>query len=98
MKLSKRKYQVVLVLNPTMKDKDRDVLLDKIEKEIEKEGVKVKVKNQMGMKSFVYDIRGFEKGDFWIFDVRGKNGIELNDLNVFLNREADIIRYLILKV
>ena len=96
MKSSKKKYQMILVVNPTMKDKDRDVLLEKIEKEIEKEGVKVKAKDHMGMKGFAYEIGGFNKGDFWIFDIRGKNGIKLDELNVFLNREAAIIRYLML--
>ena len=98
MKSNKNKYQVVLVLNPKMKEKGRDVLLKKIIQEVEKIEAKVVVKNHLGMKDFVYDIGGFEKGDFWIFEVEGQSGIKLDEMNVFLNREIKIIRYLILKV
>ncbi len=98
MKTNKKRYQVVMVLNPKMKEKDRDVLLAKISDEIVKEGVKVKGKEHWGMKDFVYKIGGFEKGDFWIFDVLGRNGLELVDLNIYFNRQKDIIRYLVLKV
>jgi len=98
MKLSKGRYQAVVVLSPKIKNKDRDILLGKIKVEIEKEGAKVKGKDHMGLKSFVYDIGEFEKGDFWVFDVVGKKGLDLNKINLFLNREAEVIRYLILKI
>ena len=98
MKSSKNRYQLVVVLNPKMTDKDREILLDKVKVEMEKEGVKVKKREAMGLKNLSYEIKGFNQGDFWIFDIRGRNGLKLDDLNVFLNREVGIIRYLILKV
>ena len=98
MKSTKNKYQVVIVLSPVMKEKDRVILLDKIKARIEKEGVKVKKMVGQGTKSLVYEISGYEKGDFWTFDVRGRDGLKLDELNIFLNRESGIIRYLVLKV
>ncbi len=98
MKSTKNKYQVVIVLSPVMKEKDRVVLLDKLKARIEKEGVKVKKMENQGLKSLAYEINGYDKGDFWLFDVRGRDGLKLDELNVFLNREAGIIRYLVLKV
>ena len=98
MKSSKNRYQVVVVLSPKMKDKNREILLDKVRMEIEKEGVKMKKREGLGLKNLSYTIAGFDQGDFWIFEVCGKDGIKLDKVNVFLNRESYIIRYLILKV
>ena len=98
MKSSKGRYQAVVVLNPKIKNKDRDKILDKIKVEIEKEKVKVKDKSHFGLKDLAYDIGNESKGDFWIFDVEGTTEAGWSKLNLFLNREAEIIRYLILKV
>jgi len=98
MKSTKNKYQVVMVLSPVIKEKDRVVLLDKIKAKVEKEGLKVKKMENQGLKSLAYEIKGYDKGDFWVFDVRGRDGLKLDELNVFLNREAGLIRYLVLKV
>ena len=98
MKSTKNKYQVVIVLSPVMKEKNRVILLDKVKVRVEKEGVKVKKMEGQGLKSLAYEIKDYDKGDFWVFDVRGRDGLKLDELNVFLNREAGIIRYLVLKV
>jgi len=98
MKSTKNKYQVVIVLSPVMKEKNRVILLDKVKVRVEKEGVKVKKMESQGLKSLAYEINDYDKGDFWVFDVRGRDGLKLDELNIFLNRETGIIRYLVLKV
>jgi ribosomal protein S6 len=51
----------------------------------------------MGSKDLVYEIAGQTKGDFWVFDVESEKPLSLKELNIILNRETNIIRYLILK-
>ena len=87
-----------MVLNPVIKEKERVILLDKIKARIEKEGVKVKKMENQGLKNLVYKIKGCDSGDFWVFDVRDRDGLKLDELNIFLNRESEVIRYLVLKV
>lgn len=94
MKGNKYLYQLILVLNPKIEDKDS--ILKKITTwlETKKAGV-----NQvhMGMKELAYEIEKNTKGDFWSLDLNSETPIKLKEFNLLLNREPNIIRYLILK-
>ena len=98
MKPNKNKYQIVVVVNPKLEEKERVLLEDRIVAEIEKEGVKVKSKKEWGLKDLAYKIEKNEKGMFLIFEIVGKEGLKLEKVNVFLNRQTEIIRFLILKI
>jgi small subunit ribosomal protein S6 len=98
MKSSKNKYQVVVVLNPKLEEKERVLLVDKVVAEIEKGGVKVKSKEELGLKDLAYEIKKQETGMFMVFDIVSKEGLNINKLNLFLNRQVEIIRFIILKV
>lgn len=96
MKEKKYKYQLVLVLNP--KTEEKETVFKKISAWLDGHKVEVEKKDHMGLKELVYEIKGNDKGDFWILDlVSSTTNIKLNELNVLLNRENNIIRYLILK-
>ena len=55
-------------------------------------------KDQIGVKPLVYQIKNFDKADFWQLEVEADKPIKLAELNVFLNRELQVIRYLVLKI
>lgn len=95
MKEKKYKYQLVLVLNP--KTESKETVLKKITDWLVGRDVEVEKKDHMGVKELVYEIKENKNGDFWIFDLTSLNTLKLNELNVLLNRENNIIRYLILK-
>ena len=97
MKDNKYKYQLVSVLSPKTEEKEKEAVLLKISKWVEDLKAKVVSKNHFGMLDFVYKIRDFEKGDFWIFDVESEKPMQIKEFNLFLNRETNVIRYLILK-
>lgn len=96
MKDKKYKYQLVVVLPPKLDKKD-DVLT-KISGWLEKEGIEIEKKSNFGIKDLVYEIEKNNKGDFWIMDLLSEKTLKMSELNVFLNREKNVIRYLILKV
>ena len=91
------KYQMVLVLAPKTEEKDREKILAKVESWLGDHTGKIAKKDHWGMKDLVYKIVGNTKGDFWILDVEATKPVKLNELNLFLNREVNVIRYLILK-
>jgi len=96
MKEKKHNYQLVLVLNPKLEDKE--TVFKKVSAWLEGHKVEIEKKDHMGIKELVYEIKGNSKGDFWVLDlVSSTTDIKLNELNVLLNRETNIIRYLILK-
>lgn len=95
MKEKKHNYQLVLVLNPKLEDKE--TVFKKVSTWLDGRKVEVAKKDHMGIKELVYEIKGNSKGDFWILDLESLTTLKLNELNVLLNRENNIIRYLILK-
>ena len=97
MKDNKHNYQFVLVVSPKAEDKDKEKIFKKIDTWLEDNSAKMDKKDHVGNKELVYEIAGFRKGDFWVCDVAGEKPIKLTDLNLFLNRETNVIRYLILK-
>lgn len=97
MKDSKYRYQIVAVLNPKTEEKEKETILKKITDWVELNKAQVSKKEHMGSKDLVYSINDLKKGDFWVIDVESEKAMHLAELNLFLNREPTIIRYLILK-
>jgi ribosomal protein S6 len=91
-----QKYQMIIVLDPKADKKEE--LLGKVESQLSGLGGKVAKKDSMGAKDLAYLVKGLSKGEFWNLEVEADKPLKLSGFNVFLNREANIIRYLILKV
>jgi ribosomal protein S6 len=94
MKGSKNQYQLILVLNP--KTEDKESILKKITTWLEAKKVELS-QVHLGLKELAYEILKNSKGDFWLIDLTSKSPIKLKEFNLLLNRESNIIRYLILK-
>lgn len=96
MKDNKHKYQIVVVLDPKSEKKDK--VLETVYAKIEAMSAEVTKKDGMGLKDFVYQIKGQDKGDFWNLEVESDKPLKIGEFNLFLNRNTNILRYLILKV
>ena len=94
MKGNKYQYQLVVVLNPKTEEKDK--VLAKVTDWLEKNKIE-STSNHTGLKELVYEINKNTKGDFWVYDLISESPIKLKEFNLLLNREVNIIRYLILK-
>lgn len=96
MKDKKNKYQIVTVLNAKAEDKEKTTAkLEKWIKELKAEVTKI---DHMGQKELVYEINKQRKGDFYVFDIESDKPVEIKEFNLLLNREPNIVRYLILKI
>lgn len=97
MKENKNKYQFVLVFNPKAESEAVEKIIKKVGAFLEEKGASIAKKESQGMKELAYEVAGFRKGNFQLLDVEGDNPIKLTEINLFLNRESNVIRYLILK-
>jgi ribosomal protein S6 len=95
--MKKNIYQIVLVLAPKTAEKDRETLFAKLEEMVVAAGAKVEAKESLGVKELVYDIKKNSKGEFWSWKVESGKSFGIKEINLFLNRQTSIIRYLILK-
>jgi ribosomal protein S6 len=98
MKGKKHSYEVVVEFSTKADDKTKQPVFDKITKWFEDAHASVTKKDHLGVKPLVYKIKDFDKADFWQLDVEADKPVKLAELNVFLNRELQVIRYLVLKV
>lgn len=96
MKDNKYKYQIVVVLSHKSENKDK--VLENISSKIVAMSGEVISKNNLGIKDLVYEIKDQNKGDFWDFEVESAKPLQVNEFNLFLNRDSNILRYLILKI
>jgi ribosomal protein S6 len=90
-------YQMVLVLKPKLEEKDKDSVFKKIESKLSALKADVISRDHMGQKEMIYKIDGFDRGDYWVWELEALQPLIIKDFNIFLNRETNIIRYLILK-
>lgn len=95
MKGNKYQYQIILVLSPKTEDKEK--VLEKAYSWLESNKAEISNKDHMGLKDLAYEINGQNKGDFWVLDVESDESLKIKEFNLLLNRETNIIRYLILK-
>lgn len=94
MKGKKYQYQLIVVLNPKTEEKEK--VLKKAIDWLENNKIEVS-QDHMGLKDLAYEISKESKGDFWVMDLTSESPLKMKELNLLLNRESNIIRYLILK-
>lgn len=98
MKDSNYKYEVIVVLNPKAESKDKEKTIKLIEDSLTEMNFSVDNRDNLGNKELAYKIKGLNKGDFWVFTVGGDRPIKSKEFKLFLNRDLQVIRYLILKI
>lgn len=90
-------YQVIVVFNPKAEEKNKEKVLSKLGVVLTAVEATVDSKEQLGTKELAYLIKNHNKGDFWKLKVKSFRPIDIKEINSYLNRETEVIRYLILK-
>jgi ribosomal protein S6 len=92
-------YQLVVLYPATTEEKKQKEDLASVKGEIEKADMKVSFAD-WGEKELVYAIEGNKKARFWIGSVEASDKVSTpwKSVRIFLNRDKQIIRYLILKI
>jgi ribosomal protein S6 len=94
MKANKHHYQLIVVL--ALKTENKEKVLAKVTDWLNKNKIE-QLGDHMGQKDLAYEINKESKGDFWVYELASESPIKLKEFNLLLNRESNIIRYLILK-
>ena len=74
-----------------------DKQVKKINDTVTEFGGKVNLTDKIGRKKLAYEIQKLDKGDFWVLDLESEETLKIKEFNLLLDRETNIIRYLILK-
>ena len=98
MKGNKKNYQLVMVFNPKTDEKEKEQVFATLDSWGKSNKVDVGKKDGLGVMELSYPIKGLDKGDYWVVNANTTNIVHLKEINLYLNRNSNIIRYLILKV
>jgi small subunit ribosomal protein S6 len=89
-----RKYELVLVMRPSLKEADRKKLLDSVKNWLGT--VKVATENDWGQKALAYTIKKEDAGYYVQLMLEGEEGIA-QDFETRLLRNDSIMRHLLLR-
>ena len=89
-----RKYELVLVMRPSLKEADRKKLLDTVKGWLGK--VKVATENDWGQKALAYPIKKEDAGYYVQMMLESEEGVA-QDFETRLLRNDSIIRHLLLR-
>jgi len=90
-------YQIIVVLDPKLESKAQDAVLKSVTGWISEAGGTTKKPKELGKKTLDYEVAKNTTGEFYEFTVESEKGLQTKDMNLYLNREVSIIRYLVLK-
>lgn len=92
-----QKYELVVIIRPTVPENVRMGIESKILENLEKESAKVDKVENWGRKKLEYKIQNFQEGFYILYNFSvEKDKLEEIDKNLKLNK--DIIRYLIISI
>ncbi|MCD6225826.1 30S ribosomal protein S6 [bacterium] len=90
-------YEFVFILPPDKKGEKE--VLGEVKKIIEKGGGKVTKEDEWGEKELAYPINHYQKGRYFLWQVSfSADSSPSREINTFLNREKNILRYLWVKI
>lgn len=92
-----RGYEFVFVTDPGLSSSKKKELFSSLKKLIEEAGGKVEERQEWGVRELAYPIKKKTKGEYFIWQILVNGSLQLGELNVFLNQEEGILRYLFLK-
>ena len=87
------KYELTVIV----RNRETETIKEKVKEILQRNGVSITLEDHWGIKELAYEIDKNTKGDFWIYNLTSESPIKLKEFNLMLNRESNIIRYLILK-
>lgn len=91
------KYELTLVINPKLTDKEKEALLAKVFSLVEKEGGRVEEKRAWGKKVLAYPIKKLTEG-FYEFLILSLEPFMVATVDKKIRVEENIIRYLLIKI
>lgn len=89
-----RKYELVVVVKPSVKDADRKKLLETVKGWLS--GFKFTKEDDWGQKPLAYEIKHESAGHYVMMQFEGENGV-VKDFEQRLFQNNDVLRHLLLR-
>jgi len=89
-------YELMIIVDPTLAEKDRDASFTKIKKLIKEFSGKVESEEVMGEKKLAYKINRSEKGFYTLLNLKLK-GESIKEISKQMNLYSEVWRYMFVR-
>jgi ribosomal protein S6 len=93
-----RKYELMMIVNPSLAQADTDALIASIESELTDAGSKILEKNHPGEQRLAYRIRTSDTGYYLLYTLEHEGTGGFFDISNSFNIKKDIWRYMFTKI
>ena len=90
-------YELMIIVDPTLAEKDRDASFTKIKKLIKEFSGKVESEELMGEKKLAYKINRSEKGFYTLLNLKLK-GESIKEISKQMNLYGEVWRYMFVRM
>ncbi len=92
-----KKYEFVFLTRSGLKKSKLEKIFLALREEIKKAKGKIEKEENLGKKDLAFPINKETQASFWVWRLILKDKVSFSSINIFLNREPEIIRYLFLR-
>lgn len=92
-----KKYEIMFILRPTLAEEESKKVIKDFEKVLTSNGAKVIKSEDIGQKELAYEIKKFNNGYYYLFEVESKDDKATKEFDRLALISKDIIRHLITK-
>lgn len=89
-------YELMLIINPSVSEEDRNTSLENLKSIFEKNEAKVEKEDLWGDKKLAYQINKLDRGFYALYDLE-LDGKKIKELSRLINLDKNIIRYMFSK-
>ncbi len=91
------KYEFVFLTAPDIKKEHREEIFSRLDEIIEKAKAEINKKEDWGEKKLAYPMKDYKSASFWIWHLTSNEpGFDFSPVTTYLNRQDDVLRYLLL--
>lgn len=91
------KYELMMIVDPTVSDDDRTALLTEVQHEVTQDGSRILTTDLWGVKNLAYKIRASQTGYYVLFTIES-TGRNIPQISKHFNLKKAIWRYMFIRL
>ncbi len=94
--MKKRKYEMMIILNPDIEDQEREDILNLVKEKVEEDGTVENI-DQWGKREMAYEIQHHKEAYYYVLNFETTPEIADNLKQMLNLRKKEILRYMVIR-
>ena len=91
-----RKYELLLILNPTLNDEERSIVIERINKLVQDNGSEIDNVEEWGKRKLAYEINKLNDGDYVLYEFKAEP-TNIAEIDRVLSITDAVVRFIIVR-